>query len=449
MASFPFDGNANDASGNGNHGTVFGASLTTDRFGNSDSAYRFDGIDDYIQANADNLPTGDRTVALWFQADRLDNRPGLIGYGGGSCGTSWWMGINNGAADRQYQMQGHCLVNRIRSGYGPAPIGRWTHWLVTTDATGTRSYIDGIEHGSNLTFVNNTNVAGKDFSLGVMPSSTGISPYTDVNLDYFDGQLDDVAVYDRSLSIGEIQDAAEGNLPTDYVLFYPFNGNAMDESSGSNDGFVVGATLTEDRSGNPQGAYDFDGVDDYIVADSEGLPTGERTVSLWFRAESLEGHPSLLGYGGGTCGSSWLMGINVGTDVNQYQVTGHCNANTLLTGFAPEPTLEWHHWAVTTNLSGTRIFVDGVQLAKDSNHVTNTAVAGRDLAIGTIVDNSGFAPFTDANSGYFDGKLDEILIYDRALGYADLQILVEEGTGALIFADGFESGNISQWALPR
>ena len=46
---WPFNGNANDESGNGNNGTVNGATLTSDRFGNASSAYSFDGVDDYIE----------------------------------------------------------------------------------------------------------------------------------------------------------------------------------------------------------------------------------------------------------------------------------------------------------------------------------------------------------------------------------------------------------------
>jgi hypothetical protein len=46
---WPFNGNANDISGNGNNGTVNGATLTTDRFGNTNSAYSFDG-NDWISA---------------------------------------------------------------------------------------------------------------------------------------------------------------------------------------------------------------------------------------------------------------------------------------------------------------------------------------------------------------------------------------------------------------
>ena len=46
VANYPFNGNANDGSGNGNDGIVNGVTLTTDRFGNADSAYSFDGVDD-------------------------------------------------------------------------------------------------------------------------------------------------------------------------------------------------------------------------------------------------------------------------------------------------------------------------------------------------------------------------------------------------------------------
>ena len=52
LAYYPFNGDAKDASGNGNDGTPQnGAQLTTDRFGNPNSAYYFDGIDDYISIN--------------------------------------------------------------------------------------------------------------------------------------------------------------------------------------------------------------------------------------------------------------------------------------------------------------------------------------------------------------------------------------------------------------
>lgn len=81
MGWWPFNGNANDESGNGNNGTVSGATLTTDRFGNSNSAYNFDGIDDII-----NLPLNSGQVAnstqfsiqFWITPDSIINTPQTV-----------------------------------------------------------------------------------------------------------------------------------------------------------------------------------------------------------------------------------------------------------------------------------------------------------------------------------------------------------------------------------
>jgi hypothetical protein len=69
VAYYPFDGNANDQSGNGNNGVAYGASLTTDRFGNTNSAYTFDGINDYIEVSSGsnfNFQTY-LTISLWMR----------------------------------------------------------------------------------------------------------------------------------------------------------------------------------------------------------------------------------------------------------------------------------------------------------------------------------------------------------------------------------------------
>lgn len=54
VAYYPFNGNANDQTINGNHGIVSGATLTADRFGNPNNAYHFDGINDDITGSVNN-----------------------------------------------------------------------------------------------------------------------------------------------------------------------------------------------------------------------------------------------------------------------------------------------------------------------------------------------------------------------------------------------------------
>jgi len=221
VAYYAFDGNANDLSGNGNNGIVNGAALTADRFGNVNSAYSFDGVNDFISASADMLPTAERTVAFWFEADAVINQPVFMGYGGGSCGTSWFMGLNAGPAvyNDSYYVSSHCGVNTLVSEYQEDPIGVWQHLAISTDIEGTTIYVDGVEVASNNNYITNTNVAGRDLAIGVATSPGGVAPYTDSNVGYFDGVLDDVRIYDRALSASEVDQLASVPITPAVWLF--------------------------------------------------------------------------------------------------------------------------------------------------------------------------------------------------------------------------------------
>ena len=71
IAHYPFSGNAQDNSGNENHLKVNGAVLTEDRFGMTDSAYSFDGKDDFLFADLDDRK-GDFTLSLWARANDVE-----------------------------------------------------------------------------------------------------------------------------------------------------------------------------------------------------------------------------------------------------------------------------------------------------------------------------------------------------------------------------------------
>ena len=105
VAYYPFNGNANDESGNGNNGTVNGATLTTDRFGKVNSAYSFDGSC-YIKGAANKFPTGERTISLWFYSDALDCLGcSVFAYGGGNCGTSWFMDLKHTETPNSFHLE--------------------------------------------------------------------------------------------------------------------------------------------------------------------------------------------------------------------------------------------------------------------------------------------------------------------------------------------------------
>ncbi len=132
-AYFPFNGNANDESGNGNNGIVLDASLTTDRFGNSNGAYYFNGTSSWIGGSADSFPTAERTVSIWFNSQNLNGGRALLCYGGGVCGTSWDLFMNNAdAALNHYEFQSHCRANRLIAPYSSTILNEWHNWCITT-----------------------------------------------------------------------------------------------------------------------------------------------------------------------------------------------------------------------------------------------------------------------------------------------------------------------------
>ena len=78
------------------------------------------------------------------------------------------------------------------------------------------------------------------------------------------------------------------------VAYYPFNGNANDESGNGHNGTVQGPTLTTDRNGAASKAYTFDGTNDQIhVQNTTGIPAGaaNRTWSAWFKTSWGQAQP--------------------------------------------------------------------------------------------------------------------------------------------------------------
>jgi uncharacterized repeat protein (TIGR01451 family) len=204
VAYYPLNGNANDESGNGNNGIEFGGISYSN--GKEGLAANFDGIDDYIKADADNLPTAERTISLWFYANKIEMpRPVPFAYGGVSCGESWFMMLSP-EPEPPFYLSGHC---HSYDAYGPwylPPVGAWYHWVITTSSEGTKFFINGIEVAYHNMFINNTFVENKDLAIGVDVSPTGYAPYTDTNVGWFNGLIDEVRVYNRALSTEEILD---------------------------------------------------------------------------------------------------------------------------------------------------------------------------------------------------------------------------------------------------
>jgi hypothetical protein len=209
VAWYPFDGNlTNDASGNGHNGITYGGvSLTTDRFGNPNSALHCDGATGYIRVPTQLTGNNPFTWTFWFcpgftntiQTGSLLNEGGNPGAGG----VSPCIWINNGgyAGTIDFYHYGSSggihLVSNTRAQWNS---NAWYFVSITSDASGDRClYVNGVCENSD-----------NDQQFGQGEGNFYIGARGSYDTDYFLGGIDDVRVYNRALSAQEIQQLYEG-----------------------------------------------------------------------------------------------------------------------------------------------------------------------------------------------------------------------------------------------
>lgn len=231
--------------------------------------------------------------------------------------------------------------------------------------------------------------------------------------------------------LGIAQAQVPDYVPTDgLVAWFPFNGNAIDESWNGHDAEVDGASLSLDRFGNSASAYAFDGNDRIFPSNPEGFPVAERTTSIWMKSNvGVTGGRALFGYGGGSCGNSWLLTYN--NQGNQpyayhsFELQGHCNAFATAAAMPSAEFENWHHIVLRTSEEGTDIFVDGVLSAESATFVNNTQPAC--AVLGSIPSPGGACVYQDSSNELWNGLLDDFAVWNRAL--------TDEEIGLLYFAD--------------
>jgi gliding motility-associated-like protein len=205
IAYYPFNGNANDASGNGLNGIPRnGVQLTADRFGNRNSAYYFDGIDDYIEVLDDpKLRFRDSfSICMLFNRDPTGNSTAeLIEkrlWSDGSA-SSFDFGLVNGQVRTAVKVGDNC----------PDPLNGWIYptvsntvntneWycVVTTFKQGqVNFYLDGSLIGTGTTVPQIDSCVGSNMRIGI---------HLSFDLLPFKGTIDEVRIYNRAINQQEI-----------------------------------------------------------------------------------------------------------------------------------------------------------------------------------------------------------------------------------------------------
>ncbi len=217
---------------------------------------------------------------------------------------------------------------------------------------------------------------------------------------------------------------ATGNL----VGHWTFDdGTASDSSGSGNHGLVSGAVLDAGKVG--LGALDFDGVDDFVDLGNLDPAGSAITLAAWINADNLANCSAsdcrIASKASGTGEQDhyiMLSTISSGGGVKlRFRLKAGGTTSTLIASTGNLSDGQWTHVAATYDGANMRLFKDGTQVGV--------------LAKTGTIDSAPAVPFwiggnpDDATGRPWDGKIDDVRLYDRALDQFDIHVLLAISTG--------------------
>jgi hypothetical protein len=408
-------------------------------------ALDFDGVNDYVRSGLGAAATQtEYTWSAWIYPKQIAEG-GLVGYGS-SAGGNFIDGLTiDSSGSVILWLDGFALTsNNVLS------TNNWYHIVGTMSQTvnATTIYINGSLDVSGASAV--WDAEGCTLLIGAEDTGSGCNS----SLAEFTGLIDDVRIYNRALSPQEIKRlynlggtfkigiaSAEGSLSDGLVGWWTFDGKdmyqntAIDKSGQGNHGILTnGPKRVIGRIGQ---ALEFDGVNNNYVIQSPIAASltnlGPMSVSAWIRPRSA---------GSGDCGMVTGTAHSLGVPVGGWRLSfydcefGDLNSLVFEFDFSGATDLrittednalvlhEWQHVALSWDGSGTannvRIFINGIEPSRGTNQNgagSKVTDSGKDFLIG--IDAS------DTND--FDGTIDDVRIYNRALSLDEIKRLYNMG----------------------
>jgi formylglycine-generating enzyme required for sulfatase activity len=205
VAWYPFDGNASDMSGNGNHGTVNGATLSTDRHGQTGKAFSFDGMDDYIvvsDSNKFDFENREFSISSWVKKfSQVNSDVGMVlsqWNTGASPGTNQWFLSSStsgeiGKPNFSYEVANQRFKSTSSSVMG---LNEWIHLVGVRESNHTKLFMNGSLISQNVGSSGSVNETGRNLYFG---------KYRDSNSIFSNISIDESRIYNRALSAIEVQ----------------------------------------------------------------------------------------------------------------------------------------------------------------------------------------------------------------------------------------------------
>jgi hypothetical protein len=200
IAYYPFNGNADDESGNSYNGVVSNAILTSDRFGAAVSAYSFNGSSAGI--NIGNQPvfgfSGDFTLSAWVRATTAQLAKYIVGKHYSIVSNAYGLGTDDSGRMYAFLHNNPTPTGRpeIKNAGPVLADGKWHHLVAVFERDASlRGYLDGTQIGVSYSITNHTKPLTNSYPLYVGRIASG---------SYFNGGIDDVRIYNRALSPSEV-----------------------------------------------------------------------------------------------------------------------------------------------------------------------------------------------------------------------------------------------------
>lgn len=412
---YPFNNNVLDLSNSNHNGTLNGALFTKDRFGKSNAALQFNGINQYLTlGNWFNYQ--EFTVSYWVNTGTTQANAYASLIENNHNGTRSWVSQQNSTINNQYFFG--VVGSPTNTINFSLDANTWAH-ITYVKANG---YTKVFKNGVLVESVTYTGTIPYD---GTQQLTVGAWFYNGQINRFWNGVMDDIRIYNRALTDTDIialykSEAPSPSLSAGLFANYKFDGDANDVSGKGNNGTINGgATFTTDRFGQANKAINFDGVDDHVNVPNTNTLSGfnELTMSVWVNYNQTIGTL-------GAIITKWYqqlgrdtywMGINGSTN----KVGAYTN-NDVSTPFeSPNsvPINTWNHVIFTHNSSGDKLFINGILVA--SNNISGTILSStQNLLIGA-----------DSNLGtlwrFYKGKMDDVKLYNRALSPLEVIQLYE------------------------
>ncbi|MCK4341483.1 MAG: LamG domain-containing protein [Phycisphaerae bacterium] len=415
---WPLDGIARDYGCYENHGTLQGApsfSADVPPDVNIGQSLSFDGVNDYVYLGT-SLLNGGRfdqfTFQAWFKAGLQSDVHATIFANETTDGEFnvfiWGEGLEEPLLNCTVYIEGQDACSL----WGPVVTDdQWHHVALRKNASEITLFLDGVA-------VDSCPAVGQLQVNGIWHAAVGCK-YTNTPHGFFVGQIDEVKIHDRPLTDDEISAASS------LIAYYPFDGDANDESGNGNDGTEHGGYSYV--AGVCGLAISFDGTTGYAdLHENTNLDGFDAfTVAVWINpATDLNadtGRQNFLYKGQPYMhAASYDLGYDDWNGALAFHLHSASNwfDESAVVHQAEFPANEWFHVVCTYDgLSLVQMYVNGAPVGTELG-------TGMNGSIFDISDPLTVGRRTD-NNYYFEGALDELRIYDCELSPGAIQHLYE------------------------